>query len=95
MNLHRLAAPALAAIVFVACNSANVMDNDRLQSLIESWLEDNAQVTANVTCPQNEPIRQGDVFTCTAVTQDGLTLVVQVTQTDNSGNVDLALTGAS
>jgi len=36
-----------------------------------------------------------DTFTCSAVTQDGLTLTIQVTQTDNQGGVDFDIQGAS
>jgi len=95
VTLHALARLPFVAAVVIACNSANVMDNDHLQQLVEQWLENNAQVTANVTCPNNEPIRQDTTFTCAAVTGDGLTLTVQVTETDNQGNVDLELQGAS
>ena len=63
-----------------------------MQQLIGQWLEDNVQVTANVTCPNNEPLKQDDTFICTAVIQDGLTLTIQVTQTDNQGGIDLELT---
>ncbi len=66
-----------------------------MQQLIGQRLEDNVQVTANVTCPNNQPLKQDDTFTCTAVTQDGLALTIPVTQTGNQGEVDLELTGAS
>ncbi|HEY5520416.1 MAG TPA: DUF4333 domain-containing protein [Candidatus Limnocylindrales bacterium] len=94
MSLRLLAALPIAAVV-VACSGSSVLDKNRVQQLIGQWLEDNVQATANVTCPNNEPLKQDDTFTCTAVTQDGLTLKIQVTQTDNQGGVDFELTGAS
>ncbi len=95
MSLRALAAVPMAAAVVLACSGSSVLDNDRVQQLIGQWLEDNVQVTANVTCPNNEPMKLDDTFTCSAVTQDGLTLTIQVTQTDNQGGVDFDIQGAS
>jgi hypothetical protein len=95
MSLRLLAAVPVVAALSVACSSSNLFDSNRLQQVLGQWLEDNAQVTANVTCPNNEPLKQGDTFTCTAVTQDGLTLTIKVIQTDNQGGFYPELEGAS
>jgi uncharacterized protein DUF4333 len=91
-SIRRLVSIGYAAVLFAACSGGQVLDNDRLQSVIASGLNDNG-ITATVTCPDNRPLQQGDVFTCQAVTDDGLGLTVQVTQTDNTGNVNWQLVG--
>jgi hypothetical protein len=88
-----LVSVGLAAVLLVACNSTRVLDNDPLQQMIQDGLANNAGITATVTCPDNRPIQQGDVFDCQALTPDGLTLTIQVTQTDNAGHVDWQIVG--
>jgi len=95
MSLRLLAAVPVVAALSAACSGSSVFDSNRLQQVLGQWLDDNAQVTANVTCPTNEPLKQGDTFTCTAVTQDGLTLTIKVIQTDNQGGFYPELEGAS
>lgn len=86
--------PAMAAALFVACNSSLTLDNDKLQQVIANGLQEQAQVTATVSCPDDRPIKAGDVFQCQALTEDGTTLTIQVTQTDDSGNVNWQVVGA-
>ena len=96
MTLVRPAAPFMfAAALFVGCNTTLTLDNDKLQQVIEDGLQQQAGVTATVTCPDNQPLQQGNTFQCTAVTQDGSNLQIQVTQTDASGNVNWQVIGAS
>lgn len=85
MSLRLLVAVPVVVALSVACSSSNLFDSNRLQQVLGQWLEDNAQVTANVTCPNNEPLKQGESFTCSAVTDDGLTLTIKVTETDSQG----------
>lgn len=84
----------MAAALFVACNSSLTLDNDKLQQVIANGLQEQAQVTATVSCPDDRPIKAGDVFQCQALTEDGTTLTIQVTQTDDSGNVNWQVVGA-
>jgi hypothetical protein len=90
-----LASLGFAAAVVVACSSAPVLDNDRLQQVIADGLQQQAGVTATVSCPDNQPIQLGETFTCTAAAQDGTNLTIKVVQTDNAGNVDWSVTGTS
>jgi hypothetical protein len=76
-----------AALMLSACSTSSSLDSGKLEDQIEQWFQSGAQVTTTVTCPDNEPLQQGDTFKCTALTNDGLTLTVQVTQTDNTGGV--------
>jgi|tagenome__1003787_1003787.scaffolds.fasta_scaffold14769997_1 hypothetical protein len=95
-SLVRPIAPvAMAAALFVGCNTSLTLDNDTLQQKIEQGLLEQAQVTASVTCPSDRPIKAGDTFQCQAVTDDGTTLTIQVIQKDDSGNVNWQVTGAS
>jgi len=85
----------MATALVVGCNSALTLDNDKLQQSIESDLQSQAGVNATVTCPDDRPIKAGDTFPCQALTEDGTTLTIQVTQTDDSGNVNWQVVGAS
>ena len=82
----------LAAVIFAGCSTT--LDNTRLQQVIADGLLEQAGVTATVVCPADRPIKLGDVFTCTAATQDGQTLTITVTQTDDQGNVHWEVTGS-
>lgn len=84
---------AFAVALFAGCNTTLTLDNDRLQQVIADGLQQQAGVTATVTCPDNQPLQQGNTFQCTALTQDGLNLQIQVTQTDNAGNVNWQVVG--
>ena len=88
-----VASLSLAAALFVACSSAPVLDNDHLQQEVESGLATNG-ITATVTCPDNQAIRQGGTFNCQALTPDGLSLTILITMTDNTGQIDWKLVGS-
>ena len=93
-SVRPAASAAMAAALFIACNSSLTLDNDKLQQVIANGLQEQAQVTATVSCPDDRPIKAGDVFQCQALTEDGTTLTIQVTQTDDSGNVNWQVVGA-
>ena len=93
-SVRPAASAAMAVALFVACNSSLTLDNDKLQQVIANGLQEQAQVTATVSCPDDRPIKAGDVFQCQALTEDGTTLTIQVTQTDDSGNVNWQVVGA-
>jgi hypothetical protein len=64
------------------------LDIDKLESTVATEMQTqlNLSGTPTVTCPDPVPIEQGNVFTCTAEL-DGDTIDVEVTQTDDQGNV--------
>ena len=76
-----------AALLLGACTTSVSLNSDNLQNEIAAWLQTNYQVTADVSCPDDRPIKQGDVFTCMASTDDGQGFTLQVTQNDDAGNV--------
>jgi Domain of unknown function (DUF4333) len=82
----------LAALIVAGCSTT--LDNVKLQQSIVDGLQQQAGVTAEVTCPNDRPIKQGDIFTCTATTADGQTLTITVTQTDSNGQVHWEVTGS-
>jgi len=98
MTLKTLLRPAgslaFAAVLFAGCGNSAVLDNDKLQQVIADGLQQQAGVTAVVTCPDNQPIQQGQSFQCSATTADGTNLTIQVTQTDNAGNVNWQVVGS-
>jgi hypothetical protein len=96
MTLARLAATlGLAAVLIAGCSSTPVLNNDNLEKSMAQWLQTNYGETATVSCPQNRPIKMGDVFNCTATTDSGINVNLQVTQTDNTGNVSFNITDVS
>jgi hypothetical protein len=88
---RRLRAAGLAlcatAVVAVACQTTLTLNDDNLETEIASWIEQQGGGTSTVACPDDRPIQQGDTFQCVATFPDGSTATLQVTQSDNSGNV--------
>jgi hypothetical protein len=79
------AAPVLAA----ACSTTLILDDVELEQVIATQFQEQTGVgLQSVSCPDDTPIEQGNVFQCTAVASDGQSLTIQVTQTDNTGNVN-------
>jgi hypothetical protein len=64
------------------------LDIDKLETTVATEMQTqlNLSGTPTVTCPDPVPIEQGNVFTCTAEL-DGDSIDVEVTQTDDQGNV--------
>jgi hypothetical protein len=77
----------LGTTVLSGCSSSN-LDIDKLETNIATEMQSQLGLsgTPTVTCPDSVPIEQGNVFTCTAEL-DGDTVDVEVTQTDDKGNV--------
>jgi hypothetical protein len=76
-----------AAALLAACNTTLLLNDDNLEIEIASWISDQGGGIATVTCPDDRPLRQGDTFQCEAALEDGSTVTLQVTQTDDTGNV--------
>jgi hypothetical protein len=93
-SLIALGAGALLVTTALAGCSGSVsvggsdLDIDKLETTIAGEMQTqlNLSGTPTVTCPDPVPIEQGNVFTCTAEL-DGDTVDVEVTQTDDQGNV--------
>jgi hypothetical protein len=79
---------SLGAVLALGCNTTLILDDELLEQSIATGISEQMGVSATVACPDDRPISQGDVFTCTATTTDGQQITVQVTQTDATGNVE-------
>lgn len=84
---HRLVIIACAALTLAACSSGG-LDMTKLETTIATELQSQLDLSAEptVTCPEDVPIEKDNVFNCTA-TLDGESADIQVTQTDDQGNV--------
>jgi hypothetical protein len=91
-----LPAAAAAALLTAACNVTLYLDDARLEQTIRDGIESQSDLSVTqVNCPDKQPIKEGDVFECTADTSDGRHLTVTITQTDSSGGVHWEVTSAS
>jgi hypothetical protein len=82
-----LVAAGLLALASVACGTTQTLDDEDLELTIGDILRSRAGATVNsIDCPADRPLRANDVFNCTADTDLGV-LTIQVTQTDDKGNI--------
>ncbi|MBV9660740.1 MAG: DUF4333 domain-containing protein [Acidimicrobiales bacterium] len=90
-----LLGPLMAIVLIVAVvNRIQHEDMGRVQALVSSMTKTQVQQvtgsTPNVSvqCPSSEPRKAGTTFSCTVTDLDnGRSIVVQVRETDNSGDV--------
>jgi hypothetical protein len=82
------------AVVLLAGCSASVgtsktLDTSKLEDEIQSGIESKVQGVdvTSVSCPDDVEIKQGGKFTCTATASTGASRTVDVTMTDDQGNV--------
>ena len=81
----------VAGAVLSACTMTLSLNADQLEQAITTGIAEQMGVTVTVECPDDRPMQQGDVFTCTATTAEGESRTVEVTQTDAAGNVNWRL----
>jgi hypothetical protein len=88
---HLAVVGALAAsIAFAACGT-ETLDNADLESQLTEQLSADAGVDpaqVSVSCPEDVEIEQGGEFECTLTAPNGDEVRVEVTMTDDEGNVD-------
>jgi hypothetical protein len=74
-------------LVFGAAACSRSLNKTSMESSLKTQLEAKTGITGvTVTCPDGIKAEKGGTFTCTAAAQ-GQTVTVQVTQTDDQGNV--------
>jgi hypothetical protein len=80
----------LATSGLSACSfSVGGLDMNKLKEAITTGVE--AQTGVEITsidCPPNRDVEEGDTFDCTATIEDGNSLTIKVTQTDDQGNIN-------
>jgi len=93
MLVHRLALAALAAAA-VSCTKP--LDTSELQTTLERQLEAELGTTGlTVSCPTDVEVRKGGKFDCSVSKTGSPSLRVEITQTDEKGNVTWKVVGAS
>ncbi len=97
MSLLRVCAGLAAAVAALpACSfSASVggddLDTDRAEQVIAEGILEQTDTEVTVQCPDDVPIEQDNTFDCTARDSDGTESTVEVTQTDDEGNIQWKL----
>ena len=90
-SIRGLLAAALASVALAACQTTLMLNTDQLEQGIQEQIQSQTGLTVTgIECP-DRPIQQGDQFDCTVTTSDGQQLTVNVTQTDDQGNVNWRL----
>jgi len=86
----------LASLALVgACSRTKTLDANGLEEKLRTQVEQ--QLGAHgitVDCPDDEPAHAGAIFRCTATSAEGKTITIEVTQTDDHGNVTWKATKA-
>jgi Domain of unknown function (DUF4333) len=80
----------VASMAFAACGT-ETLDNADLESQLTEQLSADAGVDpaqVSVSCPEDVEIEQGGEFECTLTAPNGDEVRVEVTMTDDEGNVD-------
>ncbi|MDH4112868.1 MAG: DUF4333 domain-containing protein [Actinomycetota bacterium] len=90
----RLAGIAVLAIAVAACTKT--LDTDGLEGMLKTDIADQVQaVITAVDCPADVEVETGATFECTAEEESGTTFTIQVTQSDDQGNVEWEVVDAS
>ena len=63
------------------------LDVAKLQDTVASQLNEQVGGDWTVTCPEDIPMQQGLTANCEATSADGQSVMINVTQTDDQGNV--------
>lgn len=85
---------ALAVLAVAACTKT--LDTEGLEGELKAQIEEQTgSPIASVSCPEDVEVETGGEFTCTAEEESGATFTITVTQRDDKGNVDWAVTDAS
>ena len=86
----------LASLALVGgCTRTKTLDANGLEEKLRTQVEQKVGAQGiTVDCPDDEPAQAGATFQCTATSAAGKTLTIEVTQTDDQGNVTWKATNA-
>ena len=86
----------LASLVLVGgCTRTRTLDARQLDQKIASNMKDNLDMPGfTVSCPDDVPAEAGRTFGCNARNPAGTTVAIEVSQTDDKGNVTYKVVGA-
>jgi hypothetical protein len=80
----------------VATSCTKPLDTSHLETTLTQQLEADTGTTGlTVSCPTDAKVQTGGTFQCTATKSGSATLTIDVTQTDDKGNVTWKVAGAS
>jgi Domain of unknown function (DUF4333) len=86
--------PRLRLLTFSACafalaltSCARSLDTQGLEETLGVELQRRLGIEATVSCPDDVEVAAGGTFTCTATAAGGDVTRIEVTQTDDQGNV--------
>jgi len=87
---------ALACVAILAGSACSkTLDMPDLEAQIKDGIEEQVDVSISaVDCPDEVEAETGATFECKAEVSDGSSATVEVTQTDDEGNVDWVITEA-
>lgn len=71
--------------------TSEMLNMDGLEPALREWLSGQGVEAQSIECPKARVIKAGDVFDCTVTAADGTTLTIEVTQSDEQGNVTWAI----
>lgn len=94
MRTRLIRAAMLAALMLAAVACTKTLDTSQLETDLQKQLQDQVGQSLTVTCPDNQPVKTGASFECTAKAESGPTFTVTVTQQDDAGNVKWKISGA-
>jgi len=86
----------LASLALVSgCSRTKTLDANGLEEMLGTQVEQQLGAQGfTVDCPNDEPVKAGATFQCTATSAAGKTLTIEVTQTDDHGRVTWKATKA-
>ena len=88
MHTRIARAATLVAVILVAVGCTKSLDTSSLESALKSQVESEFNASGlTISCPDNIKVEAGGTFECTASGPSGQTFTIEVTQTDDKGNV--------
>ena len=83
-----------AVIALGAAGCTSQLDTDKLQDEIAKGIKTQTGTAVTVDCPTDKEVKKGDKFTCSVKAKSGgKTAKVEVTQTNDDGDVTWKLVG--
>jgi hypothetical protein len=85
-RLWSVGAVLCAALTVAACGKR--IEADSVERQIKTGIEQKTKAEVrSVECPEDRPVKKGDVFSCTVTLNNGFKAPAQVTQVDDEGNL--------
>jgi hypothetical protein len=87
---------ALGALAITTAACSRTLDTDGLEERLIGQVErETASAITSVSCPADVRVETGGTFECTAEEASGASFTLEVTQTDDRGNVEWEIIDAA